>query len=677
MSLVAASDTPPSSLDGWQAQRRRLLTFLILAGLYVAGHLVFRWLVEALFFVEDGCFGQEMPTWLEIGYHYFMTLLPVLAWGTLIFLVLTISPVLTHRSLALLLILLGMIFVEADMRWYQQARKHVSWSEIQAFWMVDGALDLGLRSSDYWNFWMFIAIHAASLVFCLFMAGPERPAIVRAVLGGPLSKTWIGKGCDAVWSGGAWFFEKIRVTRLPALLDHKIVVPVIAVLVLIDPVVVWHFCDQEETEEGYSLWRDVANTNPLRLQSLDRGVSYLASLNSEEYRDLEEANAALAEAPGAPSTRPRFCIPNRAKPEVAQDVIIIQVESLNPHVLAQTELPALQKFAAKSLRLNRHFSTGNCTHYGVLGLLHGAPVAFFRGGLEVPKPCPYLTLFNNNGYRTRALGRSILHHHRLGDYMSNWSDAAFVADNDAAVLPEFDKDMKRPEASFLFLFYHKTHYPYRHDPKIQPYMPEIDEEFNFSRPDLWRFKTEIVNRYKNTLVDFDRWFAKVLETIDLDNKKRIVVVTGDHGEELLETGRMGHCVSFNKYQTMTPCYIYIPDIPPADVNFTTSHADILPTIADALGWQSSKPDGLGRSLFQPVPYRHAVVANFEYTRPVRWAVVTDDRKAILDEAAGKQLQIVGLTDDDGRRLRYRDQPAAWSNTLDAIRQVQIEVNQGP
>ena len=351
---------------------------------------------------------------------------------------------------------------------------------------------------------------------------------------------------------------------------------------------------------------------------------------------------------------------------MAEDVIIIQVESLNPFVLAQTELPALQKFAAKSLRLHRHFSTGNCTHYGVLGLLHAPPVTFFRGGLDEPKPCSYLTLFKDNGYRTRTLGRSILEHHRLGDYVPNWSDAAFVADNDAAVLPEFDKDMKRWEASMLFLFYHKTHYPYRHDPKIQPYTPEIDEDFNFSRSDLWRFKTEIVNRYKNTLVDFDQWFAKVLETIDLDNKKRIVVLTGDHGEELLETGRMGHCVSFNKYQTMTPCFIYIPDVPSADIHFTTSHADIMPTIADALGWQAKKPAGLGRSLFQPVPFRYAAVANFEYTRPVRWAVVTDDRKAIVEESAGKELQIVGLLDDEGRRLTYRVQAAAWQSTLQVV-----------
>jgi membrane-anchored protein YejM (alkaline phosphatase superfamily) len=126
---------------------------------------------------------------------------------------------------------------------------------------------------------------------------------------------------------------------------------------------------------------------------------------------------------------------------------------------------------------------------------------------------------------------------------------------------------------------------------------------------------------------------------------------------------------------MTPCFIHIPGVQPADVNFTTSHADIMPSIADALGF--AKPDRLGRSLFQPVPFRYALVANFEYTRPVRWAVVMDDRKAIVDESSGRELQIVGLADDEGRRLTYRDQAGAWSNCLDVIRQLQTEVKKTP
>src|SRR5262249_43407052 len=150
-----------------------------------------------------------------------------------------------------------------------------------------------------------------------------------------------------------------------------------------------------------------------------------------------------------------------------------------------------------------------------------------------------------------------------------------------------------------------------------------DEDFNYSRPDLLQYRAPIVNRYKNTLLDLDDWLKTLISGVDLS--RTIVVITGDHGEELLEQGRLGHCSSFNTYQTMPPCFIYIPGLAPRDVDFVTSHADIMPTIADALGW-NDKPKKLGRSIFQPVSTRYAMVANFEYKWPKRWAVVTDERK---------------------------------------------------
>ena len=131
-------------------------------------------------------------------------------------------------------------------------------------------------------------------------------------LGGPFSKTLAGKGCLAVWNGVGWFFCKIRAPRLPDLLDHKMVVPAVIALVLIDPFVVWHFSERDEVEEGYSLWRDVARTNPLRMQCLDRAVANLANLGSEEHQDLAAANSALVK-PG-PAQEPigsNLYLPNR------------------------------------------------------------------------------------------------------------------------------------------------------------------------------------------------------------------------------------------------------------------------------------------------------------------------------------------------------------------------------
>src|SRR5207253_9104583 len=84
-----------------------------------------------------------------------------------------------------------------------------------------------------------------------------------------------------------------------------------------------------------------------------------------------------------------------------------------------------------------------------------------------------------------------------------------------------------------------------------------------------------------------------LEKVDLSNT--IVIITGDHGEEFFQQGRLGHCSSLNIHQTMTPCLVFIPGVEAADITFVTSHADIMPTIADALGHEKL-PETLGQSL---------------------------------------------------------------------------------
>src|SRR5262245_29893625 len=57
--------------DQYPAQRRRLLLFLILAGLYVAYHVVFRWVEYPLFRATDWYyFGRERPSWFEVGYRF-------------------------------------------------------------------------------------------------------------------------------------------------------------------------------------------------------------------------------------------------------------------------------------------------------------------------------------------------------------------------------------------------------------------------------------------------------------------------------------------------------------------------------------------------------------------------------------------------------------------------------
>ena len=96
------------------------------------------------------------------------------------------------------------------------------------------------------------------------------------------------------------------------------------------------------------------------------------------------------------------------------------------------------------------------------------------------------------------------------------------------------------------------------EPRFEKYLPEVDYEFNYNRSGLFEWKDQIVNRYKNTLLNMDDWYRDILKKVDLS--KTIVIITGDHGEEFFQQGRLGHCSSLNIHQTMTPCLVYIPGV---------------------------------------------------------------------------------------------------------------------
>jgi hypothetical protein len=662
--------------DTWEARRRRTLLFLIFAGVYIGGHLVVRWLEFPLFRDDDWYyFGPTPPSLFEHFYRWFLTFLPLAAWIGIVFFALTRASALTHRRYALFLVLVGMTYFEADMRWFQLSRKHVSFTEIKVFFTVDASMDLGLRSSDYESFFEYFALHAAALCLCALLTGPELKSVIVGIVNGPLSKSIPGKLARFFLNAVGFVVRRSGLDRFLARLDSEAVFAAIALLVFVDPVIIWALDQQDDNEESRSVIRDLADTNPFRWHSLDRGWDTVVFPFSERHQDLAAANAALRnfEPAGAETGKGGdLFIPKPAPPAKPYDVLLIQVESLNAQVFWNADLPFSREFAKKCLRLKRNFSVANSTHYGVLGYLHGNPATFFNGQRDTPFPCKYLDAFKAGGYSSRLLSMRIMSHHYLGQYIpkEDWTRPVFEAGSDWSAAYEAQRELERPGPHYLYLFYNCCHFPYRHQDKYAVYQPEAPHDFVYNRSDLRLYKDLILNRYKNSLLEFDDWLKHVLKKVDLT--KTIVAVTGDHGEEIFDYGRLGHCSSLNLAQTMVPALLHVPGVEPRDVDFVTSTADILPSVADALGWRD-KPQALGRSIFEPRSFRYAIVSNFEYAKALRWGVVTEGRKAILDRDTSNQLNLVSLVDWNGRILSYREGPQAWADNFRIIRQVEEEL----
>lgn len=683
-SAVSQAESPPE-WSTYEAQRRRTLLFLIFASLYVGYHLIARWVEYPLFHADWYYFGGEdwhkLPPWSwpwyepEFAYRWFLTLLPLAAWTGIVFFLLTRVRFLTHRRVALIIVFLSLVLIEGNMRWYQMSQQHVSWNELFVIFDVDASSDLGLTLSHYEEIGWQFAYHIGFLGLCAFFAGPEPRYCIQAIWNGPLGRTYVGIVCR-------WFYRALVWLRLEAALffvvrwlDSKPAFTCIAVLVMIDPVVIWAFDkDKQDNMAERTVIRQIADSNPLRFQSLDRTWHRVVFAYSPEYQDLAAANEALRDLDSLSiSTKgPKHFVPKRNVPAQPDNILILQAETLSAEIFNETDLPYLKGFSKKCLRLNRHFSVGNATHYGIMGLLHGSPVTFFTGPRKYYRHNPYFTHFHEQGYKSRIITRSVLSHHSLGHYTYPWTEPVSEPPGDFKVIPVIHEELAKPGPRLIYSFYHATHYPYAHvdEDRFKKYLPEVDYEFDYNRSGLFEWKPHIVNRYKNTLLEMDDWYKQILEKVDLD--KTIVIITGDHGEEFFQQGRLGHCSALNIHQTMTPCFVYIPGVEPADVTFVTSHADIMPTIADALGHEK-RPESLGQSLFEPVSFRYAVLSHFEYTKCKLWAVATEDRMAVFERDYWDNVAITSLTDWKGQRKAFIGDEEIWHDRFRIIRRVEDEL----
>ena len=81
---------------------------------------------------------------------------------------------------------------------------------------------------------------------------------------------------------------------------------------------------------------------------------------------------------------------------------------------------------------------------------------------------------------------------------------------------------------------------------------------------LAQHQTEVRNRYKNSVLFVDRSTGELLEAFraEIDAGEMIVIVTGDHGEELWDHGGFGHAATrFTDVRTRVPLLICGAGVP--------------------------------------------------------------------------------------------------------------------
>ena len=623
--------------------------FITAFALYAFFCLIFGW-VRAPLFLGVGEDGWPAPSLGTMIYLLYMTCLPVALWCLIAYALACRMPGNWGMRLTVVFLLLMLTAIELDHAWYGMSGHHATWREARLFLSEDWKLHYGIRATDETWFVRRMSLHLIGLI-----------------------GVFIAARYGTKWDRAQKVFDT----------PFRRVIAVVATLFFVDILLAGF-----QISRGHDQWQAVADANPLRINSADRLAAKWFSYGSEHDADLEAANRAFVQAtqdamrPHPESTVVFHDALSARKRQM--NVVIVTIEGLNERLIDSTTMPFWTQLSARSMSLHSHYSTGNVTEYGVLGVLFGAPPDFYRGTLTVPwrrqlpidkqppqRGSPYINAFNQQGYHTRLISWELSSWANLGVYLRNFNEPAFETSNDWNTLPVLKREMSEPGSHLVYMHYNGTHFPYDHNAKYDHFMPEVANNYSYAS---WRMRQEapaITNRYRNCLQELDAWLKQLTTTVDMQNT--ILVLTGDHGEEFFEHSRLGHASTLSDPQIQTVALIYVPGQAPRSIDAVTSHVDLMPTLMDLLGWPQPVPP-FGRSLVNEVKAGAAIVAMGNRPNPPnRWAAIAGGYKTVLAENDGDTLRIIQLRDTADKSVTFASDPSRWQASFAVAARLQLHL----
>jgi membrane-anchored protein YejM (alkaline phosphatase superfamily) len=283
-------------------------------------------------------------------------------------------------------------------------------------------------------------------------------------------------------------------------------------------------------------------------------------------------------------------------------VVLFVLESLRHTALAADTMPRLCRRAEQGLRCGQHYAGSNLSHYGLFSLLYGRSPLVFDQTLDAQVPPQLCRTLKRNGYTTSFITSGACDDwQRMGEFLNERTFDRVVTHDDASWV---DRDRKTldlvrrtvleapaDEPQFVVAFLMSTHFNYEFPPEFALHTPYAQDLSLVSLRD----SAAVLNRYRNAASFLDHAVDETIAGLDLD--QTLVVVTGDHGESLMDDGMLFHGSRLSEIQTRVPCFLFGAGVDPGATAFPTSHADLLPTLVRLLTGQPPAIAGChGRSL---------------------------------------------------------------------------------
>lgn len=288
------------------------------------------------------------------------------------------------------------------------------------------------------------------------------------------------------------------------------------------------------------------------------------------------------------------------------DVVFILLESAREDYLRPDVMPhVLARAEAGGTVFDRHYTLAPTTYFAVFGLLFGMDAHKLEAVVGSGRHPDLFRAFSTNGYASKFLAASSvdwmgLREQVFGDVAqsleTDWPAELNPEQRDAAMLAEA-RDFVGAAGDkpvFLFLFFVGTHFNYSYPPRSARFAPVWDGQGILKASAAPA--DELLNRARNSALEADTKIDEFLTWYEKARGRRpLVLVTGDHGEEMREQGHVGHGSALTVQQVHVPMAIFGDDVPRGRRDAPTSHADVVPTLLGLLGDRhppSSYSDGV-------------------------------------------------------------------------------------
>ncbi|MGF1757409.1 DUF3413 domain-containing protein [Photobacterium sagamiensis] len=305
-----------------------------------------------------------------------------------------------------------------------------------------------------------------------------------------------------------------------------------------------------------------------------------------------------------------------------QNLLIVMIDSLRSDMVNEETMPYLTAFANQNLNYKNHYSASNDNMTGIFGLFYGLPGGYINSVrsagstpilLNTLKERDYdFGLFSGNQFKAPIYYQAIFDTKQAEEKLPATQNQQ---PDDQLAIADWktwlgDQNNEKPWFSYLEL---KSVEEFE---ESGDYVPQFTPSLGNVKINTAGVDSTLLlkNSYRNAAYYVDELLADIFEELTakqaLDNT--IVIITANHGTEFNETGTnsWGANSNYSQYQLKVPMVIHWPDQPAAEINRSTSHLDVVPTLMESLLSVSSSPKSYssGVNLFEEHPKRRWILA---------------------------------------------------------------------